>query len=78
MCRNIKTLFNFDPPATDKEIRDAGEREQLIRKDLQKEEHSFQELDEELKREEALIKQQEDELNDRKKKLSEEIKAPSR
>ncbi|MFV2054928.1 MAG: DUF2277 family protein [Thiohalomonadales bacterium] len=21
MCRNIKTLFNFDPPATDKEIR---------------------------------------------------------
>jgi hypothetical protein len=22
MCRNIKTLFNFDPPATDKEIRD--------------------------------------------------------
>jgi hypothetical protein len=25
MCRNIKTLFNFDPPATDEEIR-AGER----------------------------------------------------
>jgi hypothetical protein len=24
MCRNIKTLFNFDPPATDKEIRDAS------------------------------------------------------
>ena len=21
MCRNIKTLFNFDPPATDQEIR---------------------------------------------------------
>ncbi|HEY1447762.1 MAG TPA: DUF2277 domain-containing protein [Caulobacteraceae bacterium] len=21
MCRNIKTLFNFEPPATDKEIR---------------------------------------------------------
>ena len=21
MCRNIKTLFNFDPPATDEEIR---------------------------------------------------------
>ena len=59
--------------ALDKEIRDAGEREQLIRKDLQKEEHSFQELDEELKREEALIKQQEDELNERKQKLSAEI-----
>lgn len=23
MCRNIKTLFNFDPPATDEEIRAA-------------------------------------------------------
>ena len=24
MCRNIKTLFNFDPPATDDEIRNAS------------------------------------------------------
>ncbi|UUZ90091.1 DUF2277 domain-containing protein [Paenibacillus sp. P25] len=24
MCRNIKTLFNFDPPATDQEIQDAA------------------------------------------------------
>lgn len=24
MCRNIKTLFNFDPPATDDEIRAAA------------------------------------------------------
>ena len=24
MCRNIKTLFNFDPPVTDEEIRDAS------------------------------------------------------
>jgi hypothetical protein len=24
MCRNIKTLFNFDPPATDDEIRAAS------------------------------------------------------
>ncbi len=24
MCRNIKTLFNFEPPATDKEVRDAA------------------------------------------------------
>jgi hypothetical protein len=23
MCRNIKTLFNFEPPATEEEIRDA-------------------------------------------------------
>jgi hypothetical protein len=24
MCRNIKTLFNFDPPATDDEVHDAS------------------------------------------------------
>ncbi|HEX4662586.1 MAG TPA: DUF2277 domain-containing protein [Candidatus Saccharimonadales bacterium] len=24
MCRNIKTLFNFDPPATSEEIHDAS------------------------------------------------------
>lgn len=30
MCRNIKTLFNFDPPATDEEVRAASE--QYVRK----------------------------------------------
>ena len=30
MCRNIKTLFNFDPPATDEEIRAASA--QFVRK----------------------------------------------
>ena len=30
MCRNIKTLFNFDPPATDEEIREASV--QFVRK----------------------------------------------
>jgi len=24
MCRNIKTLFNFDPPVTDDEVRNAS------------------------------------------------------
>lgn len=24
MCRNIKTLFNFEPPVTDRELRDAS------------------------------------------------------
>jgi len=24
MCRNIKNLYNFDPPVTDREIRDAS------------------------------------------------------
>jgi len=30
MCRNIRTLFNFEPPATDQEIRDASV--QFVRK----------------------------------------------
>ncbi|HEX4954627.1 MAG TPA: DUF2277 domain-containing protein [Thermoanaerobaculia bacterium] len=30
MCRNIKTLFNFDPPATEEEIR--GASLQFVRK----------------------------------------------
>jgi hypothetical protein len=30
MCRNIKTLFNFDPPATDEEVR--GAALQFVRK----------------------------------------------
>ena len=30
MCRNIKTLFNFDPPPTDEEIR--GASLQFVRK----------------------------------------------
>jgi hypothetical protein len=30
MCRNIKPLFNFDPPATDQEIRASAE--QFVRK----------------------------------------------
>ena len=30
MCRNIKTLYNFEPPATDEEIRSAAV--QFVRK----------------------------------------------
>jgi hypothetical protein len=30
MCRNIRTLYNFDPPATDEEVRAAAE--QYVRK----------------------------------------------
>ena len=30
MCRNVKTLFNFDPPATDEEVRAASV--QFVRK----------------------------------------------
>ena len=31
MCRNVKTLFNFDPPATDEEVR-AAASVQFVRK----------------------------------------------
>ena len=30
MCRNIKPLFNFDPPATDQEVHEASQ--QFVRK----------------------------------------------
>ena len=30
MCRNIKTLFNFEPPASDDEVRAASQ--QFVRK----------------------------------------------
>ena len=30
MCRNIRTLYNFEPPATDEEVRAAAE--QYVRK----------------------------------------------
>ena len=30
MCRNIRTLYNFEPPATDAEVRSAAE--QYVRK----------------------------------------------
>jgi hypothetical protein len=30
MCRNIRTLYNFDPPATEEEVRAASE--QYVRK----------------------------------------------
>ena len=30
MCRNIKTLFNFDPPATDDEIRASAANQEVF------------------------------------------------
>lgn len=59
--------------ALDKEIREAGDREQFVRKELQKEERLFVELNEDLKKEESLIKQQEEELDERKQKIAAEI-----
>ncbi len=45
MCRNIKTLFNFEPPATNDEVHDAAH--QFVRKlsgstkPLKRNEHAF-------------------------------------
>ncbi|MDR2184785.1 MAG: C4-type zinc ribbon domain-containing protein [Treponema sp.] len=52
--------------ALDKEIRDASEKEQQYRKDLQKEERVLAELDEQMKQTAALIEQQEQELAERR------------
>jgi len=59
--------------ALDKEIRDASEKEQQYRKDLQQRERILVELDEQIKQHTALIQQQEAELEDRRKKIEAEI-----
>jgi len=59
--------------ALDKEIRDASEKEQQYRKDLQQRERFLVELDEQIKQHTALIQQQEAELEDRRKKIEAEI-----
>jgi predicted nucleic acid-binding Zn-ribbon protein len=59
--------------ALDKEIRDASEKEQQCRKDLQHKERILAELDEQIKQQTALIEQQEKELLDRRKKIEAEI-----
>jgi predicted nucleic acid-binding Zn-ribbon protein len=59
--------------ALDKEIRDAKEKEQQYRKDLQQRERLLVELDEQIKQHTDLIEQQEKELEDRRKKIEAEI-----
>ncbi|MDR1838543.1 MAG: C4-type zinc ribbon domain-containing protein [Treponema sp.] len=58
--------------ALDKEIRDASEKEQTFRKDLQNKERILGELDEQLKQQTALIEQKEKDLEDRRKKIEAE------
>jgi len=59
--------------ALDKEIRDASEKEQTYRKELQNGERTLAELDEQIKQQTALIEQQEKELDERRKKIEAEI-----
>lgn len=59
--------------ALDKQISEATERENAIRKDLQKEEKNLAELNENLRTDEEMIKSQETELNEGKASLEKEI-----
>ena len=59
--------------ALDKEIKDASEKEQQYRKELQQRERILSELDEQIKQQASLIEQQEEELEDRRKKIEAEI-----
>ncbi|MDR0587078.1 MAG: C4-type zinc ribbon domain-containing protein [Treponema sp.] len=59
--------------ALEKEIRDAAEKEQQYRKELQKEERILAELAEQIKQNTALIEHQEKELAERKTGIEQEI-----
>ncbi len=69
----IKTQREYE--ALDKEIREAGEREQELRKELQREEKNFQEMSHSLEREETMIQQQEAELTEEQNKIKGETEA---
>jgi predicted nucleic acid-binding Zn-ribbon protein len=68
---SISTQREYE--ALDKEIRDAAEREQQYRKDLQREERLLSELDEQMKQSTALIEQQESDLEERRKGIEAEV-----
>ena len=58
--------------ALDKEIRDAGEKEQRFRREIQKRERDLEEMRSALEREEQMIKMQEDELTAENNKIKAE------
>ena len=59
--------------ALDKEIRDAAEKEQQYRKELQREERILADLDEQIKQNTAMIEQQEKDLEERRKGIEAEV-----
>jgi len=59
--------------ALDKEIKDASEKEQQYRKELQQRERLLAELDEQIKQQASLVEQQEKELDERRRKIEAEI-----
>ncbi|MDR3146101.1 MAG: C4-type zinc ribbon domain-containing protein [Treponema sp.] len=68
---SINTQREYE--ALDKEIRDASEKEQQYRKDLQREERLLADLDEQMKQNAALVEQQERELSERRAGIEAEI-----
>ena len=59
--------------ALDKEIKDASEREQQYRKELQKEERMMADIDEQIKQSTAMIEQQEQDLTERRAGIEADI-----
>ena len=68
---NISTQREYE--ALDKEIREAGDKEQTYRKELQGKERQLVELNEVLKQNSALIEQQEEELAKRREGVEADI-----
>lgn len=68
----VKTQREYE--ALDKEIREANEKEQHLRREVVRKETERQALVEALERDEALIKEQEDELQTEETRVDEEIK----
>ncbi|GHT95043.1 hypothetical protein FACS1894141_2910 [Spirochaetia bacterium] len=68
---SINTQREYE--ALDKEIKDASEKEQQYRKDLQREERLIADLDEQMKQSVDLIEQQERELAERRAGIEAEI-----
>ncbi|HEB11489.1 MAG TPA: nucleic acid-binding protein [Spirochaetales bacterium] len=67
----IQTQREYE--ALDKEIRDAGEREQELRRNLQREEQLVEEMKVKLEKEEMMIKQQEEEVEAEQGHIQQEV-----
>jgi predicted nucleic acid-binding Zn-ribbon protein len=68
---SISTQREYE--ALDKEIRDASEKEQQYRKELQREERILAELDEQIRQSNSLIEQQEKDLAERRASIEAEV-----
>jgi len=67
----IQTQREYE--ALDKEIRDAGEREQELRRNLQREEQLVEEMKTNLEKEEIMIKKQEEEVEAERGHIQQEV-----